>query len=167
MHRRLSVVAFFMTALTFVFGGSLAAFANGSGNQFYAQGLHPNAWGGGPWIRGYPGSTANNDFSFGAGGAGGLESVIRSTSGSGAWNGSCIGDAYNDPSDARASLTPCTNGPPWGGNFYVKTCSVDPNKIALYNVRWGGYLAPQSTVSGSQYYLNHPGEYCYAVQNPA
>jgi hypothetical protein len=122
-------------------------------------GAYINAWNGGPLIKVYDGVT-NND---------GWQPIINTYDGDyqfvfeggGKYQGWCIGDYGNSPSNASAGLVGgCgTNGPGWGSLFHEMDCG--DNYVAFYNIHWGGYLDPSGTGNGDQFYLNNSFEDCY------
>lgn len=119
-----------------------------------------NAWNGGPWVNDYtggnPAAVGNNYFNDLC--ITGHPCPIQFTGG-GAWNGYCIGDAYNDPGHADASLDPCGSG--WGTNFNEISCGGGIG-VEFYNLHWKGYLGPpDGAVNGSHWYLNKPTPYCF------
>jgi hypothetical protein len=146
--------------------------AVGSGFQYqYSSGGYAfiNAWNGGPWVKVYDDYAVNNDFTVIQNTHSGYQ-MIKRTNGSG--GNACIGDAHNDPSDARASLDSCgspvgvNNG--WGTDFLISSgypCSS--GQWWFRNVHWSGvdgaYLGPVNNFSnGSNFYLNKPvAAYCF------
>ena len=119
-----------------------------------------NAWGGGPFVDAYTGggSLLNDDFSVSPVQPDG--NVTVEFTGGGTWDDQCVGDAYNESTDARASLDGCgTNGSGagWGTQFTVVSCG---SGFALKNAHWGAYLAPSSGANGAPFYLNS-GKVCY------
>ena len=131
-----------------------------------------NAWGGGPWVNVYKGGTptsTNDNFSFFQQ----SPTVYYSLKfiGGGAWNGRCIGDANNDPGDARASLDACGTGgigEGWGVNFTTGTSGCPSGWRWFRNVHWPGYLGPaDGAVNGSHFYLNKPTKWCFDQLGPA
>jgi hypothetical protein len=125
-----------------------------------------NAWNGGPWVRLYTGGpTANGDFSY----EGGTNHYLAFGNYGSPWANQCIGDANNDPGDARASLNPCPglfNGNPDGdgwGTHVQKYTSVCPNGWAAFkDIHWNGWIGPQNESQGATIYLNKPSPYCYS-----
>ena len=148
----------------------------GSGNRWCYGQAQINAWGGGPWVNSYAGcpGPSNGDFT-----------VIRLTpstnlalkfTGGGPWDGKCVGDAYNDPSDARTSLDSCgTNGvgEGWGVDFiFVGQGNCPAGQYYFQNAHWTGatpgYLGPvNGWVSGSHMYLNKQTALCFKYYPPA
>jgi hypothetical protein len=133
-----------------------------SGSEFcYNNGGYAclNSWGGGPWVKVYtggPDGTQNNYFTAEQlNGSDPASWVIKDTAGN-AWNGKCIGDAYNKPGRADTSLDPCGTG--WGTNFQAFGCIFNGyTGFAFKNNHWGGWLGPPDKyVNGSPFYLNKP-----------
>jgi hypothetical protein len=131
-----------------------------------------NAWGGGPFVNAYTGGTPNANDDFIIIGQQNGNVVLAFLPGSGIpWNGSCVGDAYNNSGNARVSLDPCGNngqGAGWGTQFKQiqgnGSNGCPSGYSAFYNNHWGGYLGPQqSGVNGSPFYLNKPGKVCFNV----
>jgi hypothetical protein len=131
-----------------------------------------NAWGGGPFVNAYTGGTPNSNDDFDIlGPQPNGNVVIAFLPGSGAWNGYCVGDAYNESGDARVSLDPCGDngqGAGWGTQFeWIQgngSNGCPSGYSAFYNRHWGGYLGPQqSGVNGSPFYLNKGGKVCFDV----
>src|ERR1700745_4150709 len=89
-------------AVTAIIGGTAIAAHAGQGGKYWNSG-YPNAWGGGPDVNWYGGATANDDWTFHAGGSGGLFTLIESTPGSSTF-GPCMGDANNDQFNARVQV---------------------------------------------------------------
>lgn len=140
----------------------------GSGNQ-WAYSTNPwgliNAWNAGPWVRNYYGglpTSTNDDFTDIT-----LTPTINHAlmfSGLGDWAGWCIGDAFNDPNDARASLGKCGHngiGENWGVDMTTGSSGCSAGWQWFRDVHWGGYLGPASNSNGAQMYLNKPNKYCY------
>jgi hypothetical protein len=128
-----------------------------------------NAWNGGPWVNvSTNADTQNNDFTIIYNSAGYAE--LEDTGGNN-YSGECIGDAYNESGEADTSLDPCGNtgvAQGWGTNFNLVTTGCLQGYVAFKNVHWGGYLGPPAGwVNGSHFYLNKPGEYCFAQLDPA
>lgn len=129
-----------------------------------------NAWGGGPWVKQYTGGAnqANGDFIWDHGLALPAQYLFFANAGSN-WYGQCIGDANNNPNDARASLNPCPgvnggsgSGDGWGTHWTRDTASCPNGYVAFKNNHWGGWLGPDVVgVNGSQFYLNKPNPYCF------
>lgn len=119
-----------------------------------------NAWNGGPWVDVYTGgnpTAVQNDYFTDICEVGG-SCIIEDTGGE-AWDGHCIGDAYNNSSYADTSLDTCWSG--WGTNFDEITCDGGLG-VEFYNLHWKGYLGPPSgAVNGSHWYLNKPTPYCF------
>lgn len=174
--RKLKALA---AAAAMLFAGGYGVLASaspayaGTGNQFclgQSNSSCADAWNGGPWIKlavsQNPGPNA--DFTEWGDGNG---HVLLQFTGGGAWNGQCMGDAYNNANDARVSLGSC--GSPIGhgsinGSLFYPVTSVCPfPRVAFQSVRWGGYLGPaQAGVSASQFYLDKPDPYCFNAFGP-
>jgi hypothetical protein len=134
-----------------------------------------NAWGGGPLVNVYtsgPTGTANNYFQIRYESNGNIELQF---SGGGQWNGYCIGDSYNDSTNASAMLDNCGdlsgNGAGWGTQMQLQQwgpggpCPV--GDYAFFDWHWHGYLGPPAPFSnGSRFYLNKPqnNPICFAQQ---
>jgi hypothetical protein len=117
-----------------------------------------NAWNGGPWVDVYTQTGAvNNDFTIGQG-SGPNFVTLRFTGTHNSWYGMCIGDAYNNQGDDRASLDPCPSGGNsggWGVNFTVQNCTtVYGNGLAFKDYHLGGYLYPTSLSNGANWKLD-------------
>lgn len=142
----------------------------GTGNRWCYGQAQINAWGGGPWVNSYDGcpGPSNGDFT-----------VIHLTpstnlalkfTGGGPNDGRCVGDANNDPSDARTSLNSCgTNGvgEGWGVDFtFIGQGSCPAGQYYFQNAHWSGatngYLGPvNGWVNGSHMYLNKQTALCF------
>jgi hypothetical protein len=101
--------------------------------------------------------------------------------GGGAWNGQCIGDAYNDPSNASTSLNPCGSisngsGAGWGTQFTIaygtNSNGCPEGTIMFGNNHWSSVTGhetwlgpPNGYVNGSHFYLNKPGQICFRMSN--
>jgi hypothetical protein len=147
----------------------------GTGNRWCYGQAQINAWGGGPWVRSYNGcpGPSNGDFTN--------ITLTPSTNhalkftGGGSWDGHCIGDAYNDPSDARTSLDSCgTNGQGegWGVDMVVGASPCPSGSYWFRDVHWSGatsgYLGPvDNWTNGSNMYLNKQLAYCFKYYPPA
>jgi hypothetical protein len=136
-----------------------------------------NAWAGGPFVN-VENDAGNNDandlFAVMPGSSG---NVVLQFDGVGPWGGKCIGDAYNEYSDARVSLDTCGGGglsAGWGTQFkevYVGATGpqgdCQDGGYAFKNNRWGGYLTPEYPVfpaNGTPFYLNTPKiEGCFTL----
>ena len=149
--------------------GVAAPSAVGSGFQYQYQGAFINAWGGGPWVKVYTDYAVNNDFTVIQDTQSGYQ-MIKRTNGTG--GNACIGDANNDPNDARTSLDSCGSpvgvGNGWGTDFLISSgypCAA--GQWWFRNVHWSGvdgaYLGPPNNfVNGSYFYLNKPvAAYCF------
>ena len=148
--------------------------AVGSGSQ-YAYTTDPwgliNAWNGGPWVKNYYGglpTTPNDDFTLIS-----LSPTVYHAlkfTGTGGNVGRCIGDAYNDPGDARASLGKCGTGgtgEDWGVDMTYGGSGCPLGWYWFHDVHWGGYLGPASNTNGVNMYLNKPDKYCFGEYGPA
>lgn len=146
--------------------------STGTGNQ-WAYSTSPwgliNAWDNGPWIKNYYGgqpTTANDDFT---------NIVLSPTTNhamefTGLNGGWCIGDAFNDPNDARASSGSCGSGgrgENWGVDMTIGTSGCPSGWYWIHDVHWNGYLGPAGNSNGSQFYLNKPNKICYEALGPA
>lgn len=152
--------------------GIAAPAAVGSGFQYRycnAPCAYINAWGGGPWVRVFEGTAVNNDFTVIQNPQSGFQ-MIKRTNGTG--GNACIGDANNDPGDARTSLDSCGSpigvGNGWGTDFLIASGSPCPAGTWWFrNRHWSGvdgaYLGPPDTyTSGDPFYLNKPvAAYCF------
>jgi len=153
----------------------LAKYPQGLGRGQWAYKTSPwgliNAWDFGPWIRNYYGgspTSTNDDFT----------DIILAPSTNHAMHFSspfysgngCIGDAFNDPQDARASLDSCGAngiGEGWGVDMTVGSSGCPSGWFWIHNVHWNGYLGPASDSNGANFYLNKPNKYCYDLLGPA
>lgn len=170
----LSAVAVICTASVVV---ATSAFALNQGNNWCLGSTSPgeciNAWGGGPWVKLYTGGdTANGDYIWDHGIALPAQYLILSNQGSN-WFGNCIGDAYNDPNDARASLDPCPgqnggsgSGDGWGTHILRDTTVCSNGWVAFKDLHWGGWIGPENEGNGAQFYLNKPSPWCYRADPP-
>jgi hypothetical protein len=136
-----------------------------SGNQFCSVGPEVciNAYQYGPWVKVWTsrGSTAN-DFTLGYDSTLGVY-YLRFTGG-GTWNNYCIGDANNDPNDARTAMGACPSGSNsggWGTNFYLDLSDCGSGAEAFQNKHFNGYMSPSGFSNGSQYYLNAGSPFCF------
>jgi len=152
--------------------------ATGSGFQYYYDNAgnsaraYPNSWSGGPWVNVFSSTTPNNDFTVIQNPQSGFQ-MIKRTNGSG--GNACIGDALNDPSDARASEDSCGSpigvGNGWGTDWIVSSGGPCPaGQWWFQNKHWSspnnnGYLGPADNYSnGDHFYLNKPLVICFARQ---
>jgi hypothetical protein len=125
-----------------------------------------NAWGGGPWVDVYTGGVDRNDsnqqFTVIVTNAATNAVEIEFTGGS-AWNGKCVGDAYNGANYADTSLDPCGTG--WGTNFTEGSSGCSQGEYWFKNAHWTGYLGPSSSgfSNGSHFYLNNRGKTCFGL----
>ncbi len=160
-----------LTEQHYKIAGVAALASVGSGYQYqYRNGgtAFINAWNGGPWVKVYDNYAVNNDFTVIQDPSTGYQ-MLKRTNGTG--GNACVGDAYNDPGDARASLDSCgvpvgtNNG--WGTDFLIASGSPCPSGDWWFrNVHWSGvdgaYLGPANNWSnGSNFYLNKPAAYCF------
>jgi hypothetical protein len=130
-----------------------------------------NAWGGGPWVNVYTGGDeiSDTDQHFMVidenGDQNGTAEIMFT--GSGSWNGQCIGDAYNNSGYADTSLDPCARpgqSAGWGTQFTWGTSGCPSGTAWFYDARWKGYLGPPAgAVNGSHWYLNKPSKVCLAI----
>lgn len=168
---------------------SIPAAHAGTGNQYCdSNGVCPNAWNGGPFVKGEYYPATNNDFTFvgnyslcnggittstcpGHGVAAGQGIGAFEFTGGGSWNGMCIGDAYNQQGRADSSLDPCPGGGNgnggWGVNFvYDVDNTCGGGQVILYDIHWNGYLRyPDS--AGSTVYLNNSTGACLRLFGPS
>jgi hypothetical protein len=189
MKRRLATIFIALCTLGMLGGVFSAAPAMaGTGNQICTIGYAycTNAWNGGPFIKSYSYSAVNNDFTWvvninecnggittstcpGHGiGAGQGIGALKFT-GSGAWVGRCIGDAYNDSGRADSSLDACPSGSNnggWGVNMVWVTQNTCSPYILLYDIHWNGYIYVHET-AGQTVYLNNANGTCMKVLPPA
>ncbi|HSW80600.1 MAG TPA: hypothetical protein VLG47_07525 [Candidatus Saccharimonadales bacterium] len=168
------IVAVTTTAIVLASGlgltvGSSTAFA-ASGNQYCTTGTVAclNAWNGGPFVNVYTAhGTSNNDFTLGY--INSTQSYYLKYTGGGAWNGRCIGDAYNDPTINYTSLDTCpteTNSGGWGTNFTISTnCANDG--FAFHNNHWNKWLKPGGSHNGDPFYFTSTTPVCFQDTNPA
>lgn len=126
-----------------------------------------NAWGGGPWVNTYTGGPdgADTNADFGTININGILEIEYT--GGGAWNGECIGDAYNRSGYADTSLDSCGNvnngGAGWGTSFTEGNSGCPTGKDWFYNNHWGGYLGPPNGwINGSHFYLNNTARICFS-----
>lgn len=143
-----------------------------SGSQYCAVNTNGgelclNAWNGGPFVNVETTNDSriqNNRFQIRIENNGNVELQFV---GGGAWNGQCIGDAYNKSGRADTSLDPCgdiTNGnnSGWGTQLQEQTWGPGgpclTNQVAFFDWHWKGYLGPKSASApnGSPWYLNKP-----------
>lgn len=127
-----------------------------------------NAWNGGPWVKLYTnGTTTNGDFLWDHGLALPAQYLIFGNTASN-WFGNCIGDAFNNANDARASLDPCPgqnggsgSGDGWGTHILRDTTVCGSGWVAFKDLHWNAWIGPESETQGAQIYLNKPNPYCY------
>lgn len=147
----------------------------GTGNRWCYGAAQINAWGGGPWVNSYNGcpGPSNGDFTNIT-----LTPTVNHAlkfTGGGPWNGRCIGDANNDPGDARTSLDSCgTNGigEGWGVDMQVGGAPCPAGQYWFRDQHWSGatsgYLGPADNWSnGSHMYLNKQIAICFKYYPPA
>lgn len=127
-----------------------------SGNRTYL-----NAWNGGPFVNVYHGCANPNGFFTILTGS---TYVQLEFTGGGAWNGQCIGDAYNLPGRSDTSLDSC-NPAGWGTNFVLRSTGYcDSGEAAFQDAHTGGWLGPGSPYGdGTPFYLNKSGFYCFSI----
>lgn len=165
------------------------ASANGTGQQWCDDaGVCPNAWGGGPFVKtqGYP--AQNNDFTWinnynmcnggittstcpGHGVPAGWPIGALKFTGGGAWNGHCIGDAYNDQNNASSSLDVCPSGGSnggWGVNLvsFGSNCGTNRGGV-FYDIHWDGLIKWTGDGNGITVYLNNSIGYCLRALPPS
>lgn len=122
-----------------------------------------NAWNGGPWVNTYDSPYTNNSYFTNV--AAGSGNVELEDEGLNSYDGTCIGDAYNDSGLADSTLDECpTSGDAgWGTNFHEYSCYVNGNPgYEFHNNHWNGWLKPQGSSNGQEFYLNSASPYCYA-----
>jgi hypothetical protein len=129
-----------------------------------------NAWGGGPWVNVYTGGDETGDthqhFMIIAENGNQNTAEIMYT-GSGSWDGQCIGDAYNNSGYADTSLDPCATpdqSAGWGTQMTWGTSGCPSGTAWVHDNHWNGYLAPANgAVNGSHWYLNDQTKTCLAI----
>jgi hypothetical protein len=158
----------------FLAAGPAGAIANVGNNWCLGTSAYcMNAWNGGPWVKLYSGGpTANGDFGYSADGGGQYHYLAFGNYGS-PWANQCIGDANNDPGDARASLNPCPglfnnnySGDGWGTHLTVVFSVCNPGYYAFHDTHWNGWIGPADTSGGSQFYLNKQQPWCFKAYDP-
>jgi hypothetical protein len=131
-----------------------------------------NAWNGGPWVKIYTGGpTTNGLFAPTTDSQDRYAYLLFGNFGS-PWSSHCIGDAYNDPNDARASLNPCPgalgndpSGDGWGTHLVEDHTNCASGYYGWYDSHWGGWIGPVANyTNGSQIYLNKQNPYCYKIR---
>ena len=129
-----------------------------------------NSWGGGPWVDVYTGGDETGDTHqhFMVIDENGDQNTAEIMfTGSGSWNGECLGDAYNNSGYADTSLDPC--GLPgqsagWGTQMTWGTSGCPSGTAWFHDNHWNGYLAPANgAVNGSHWYLNDQTKTCLAI----
>jgi hypothetical protein len=128
-----------------------------------------NAWGGGPWVDVYTGGDETGDthqhfMVIDENGDRNGTAEIMFT-GSGSWNGQCIGDAYNKSGYADTSLDPCARpgqSAGWGTQMTWGTSGCPSGTAWFHDNHWNGYLAPGNG-NGSHWYLNDQTKTCLAI----
>jgi hypothetical protein len=129
-----------------------------------------NAWGGGPWVNVSTSGDENGDthqhfMVIDENGDQNGTAEIMFT-GSGSWNGECIGDAYNNSGYADTSLDPCARpgqSAGWGTQMTWGTSGCPSGTAWFHDGHWNGYLAPANgAVNGSHWYLNDQTKTCLA-----
>ncbi len=146
--------------------------ATGSGDRILQPGgdnLYVNAWGGGPWVNGSTNKTTiNDDFTI-LGKTGGNVYIVY-TGQANRWNGKCIGDAYNSPTNYQASLDPCPNPGTgytggWGTNFKEEACGGKSGLWAFQNLHSKGYLNFEVPYpgNGSNFFVSSGNAACYKL----
>lgn len=126
-----------------------------------------NAWSGGPFVKLYTGQGggANSDFTV----VQVSGHVVLEFTGNSGWAGTCIGDAYNDPTNPSTSLDNCgfSGSGGWGTLFDSGSSGCPSGYSWFKNVHWSHYLGPQdSNTNGSPFYLNKPSPTCYKAFAP-
>lgn len=163
-NRILFISTLIIAVFSFVFGTSNIAQASvGFGNQldWFATGLYPNAWNGGPNVNAYNGQAVNNDF---------MVQVfnnrdVLTLANNGAEDGYCLADSGNNSGSARAGLVACsTGGVPWGA--YITLYSCGQNAYEIKDDHWNAWFGPSGTGNGSAFYLNQSSASCYTFENP-
>ncbi len=128
-----------------------------------------NAWNGGPWVKQYTGGpgVANGDFTWDHGSALPAQYLVFTNYGS-AWSNQCIGDANNDPNDARASMNACpgattgTGTDNWGTHITAYSSPCSNGYLAFKDNHWNNWIGPANlTDNGAQYYLHKPVPFCF------
>jgi hypothetical protein len=128
-----------------------------------------NAWGGGPFVNAYTGGPetrdTNAEFTLihnSATDYGEIEFI-----GDGSYSDDCIGDSNNNPDLADAGLVACgtaSGNGGWGTNLAEGTNGCPSGEMYFFDSHWSGYLGPANNyVNGSQFFLNKPTPYCFAV----
>jgi hypothetical protein len=128
-----------------------------------------NAWGGGPWVDVYTGGDETGDthqhfMVIDENGDENGTAEIMFT-GSGSWNGECIGDAYNNTGYADTSLDACARpgqSAGWGTQMTWGTSGCPSGTVWFHDNHWNGYLAPGAG-DGSHWYLNDQTKTCLAI----
>lgn len=124
--------------------------------QWCFDGSCLNAWNGGPYVNVYSPNVGNNYFSVVPDGQNVV--IVFEGNGNDIYDGSCIGDLNNSPTDARAGLSSCGQ---WGYLFTATTQNCVGTQEAFHNNHWGGWLAPAGFGDGDAFYLNNPVETCF------
>jgi hypothetical protein len=127
-----------------------------------------NAWGGGPWVNvstsgDETGDTNQHFMVIDENGDPNTAEIMFT--GSGFWNGHCIGDAYNNSGYADTSLDACARpgqSAGWGTQMTWGTSGCPSGTVWFHDNHWNGYLAG-SGANGSHFYLNVQTKTCFAI----
>jgi hypothetical protein len=148
----------------------------GTGNRWCYGQAQINAWSGGPWVNSYNGCPGPSNGDFTTIRLSPSTNLALEFTGGGAWAGRCVGDANNDPNDARTSLDSCGSngvGEGWGVDFtFVGQGTCPSGQYYFRNAHWtgatSGYLGPDDHwVNGSHMYLNKQIALCFKYYPPA
>ncbi len=168
------LTAAFIDPITLTFGCALAVGPSLIGTQYCGPNFGNdclNAWNGGPWVNVYTGGdelrdTHQNFMVIDENGDRNGTAEIMYT-GSGSWNGECIGDAYNNSGYADTSLDPCARpgqSAGWGTQMTWGTSGCPSGTVWFHDGHWNGYLAPaNNAVNGSHWYLNDQTKTCLDI----
>jgi len=148
--------------------------ANGTGNQWcYETGGQAclNAWGGGPRVNVYTSKgVVNNDFTLRWDSHASAWQLVDS--GTGPYNGWCVGDYGNDPNNASTGLVTCgdsSGNEGWGTLFNIPLNCGGQGDV-FQDRHWGAsaYLGPPNGYgNGDHFYLNTPTTNCFYFSPPA
>jgi hypothetical protein len=87
--------------------------------------------------------------------------------GDSSYSGDCIGDSNNNPNLANAGLVSCgtaSGNEGWGTKIVYGTTGCPSGEYYLFGQHWDGYVGPpDGYVNGSDFFLNEPTPYCFAV----